>query len=139
LVHEAKKFLGDEPFLIEETLRDGNDSNNGVLFAAGERGYYWIQGIKKGRFMINVIVDSIEWANLQRFYHQWQNESPIIHVTYQLTKGGKPVTSHYLWKPPIEEETRNYPWLLEPLNGPWILADVMYKYSGKSYTPSLYI
>jgi hypothetical protein len=133
LVHEAKKFLGIEPFLIEESLRDGNDRNNGVLFAAGERGYYWIQGIKQGRFMVNVIVDTIEWNNFRHLTHQWQFESPTIHATYSLTKGGKHVTRKYQWGPPIDEETAKYPWLLEPLNGPWIMADIIHKYSGKSF------
>ncbi|MGY5865619.1 MAG: hypothetical protein RTV41_13535 [Candidatus Thorarchaeota archaeon] len=138
LVHEAKKFLGDEPFLIEDSLREANDRNNGVLFAAGKRGYYWVRGVKQGRFLVNVIVDSVEWDNLQCLTHQWQDENPFIYASYSLTKGGKNITSQYVWKPPINEETNHYPWLIEPLNGPWILADVMYKCSGKSFGPRFY-
>ncbi len=131
LVHEAKKFLGGEPFIIEESLRDGNDRKNGVLFAAGTRGYYLIRGKKQGRFMVDVSVDTVEWDNIHSVVYRWQDVYPIIHVTYSPTKGGKTITSQYFWSPPTINESDSYPWLLQPLNGPWIFADVMYKYSGK--------
>ena len=135
LVHEAKKFLGDSPFLLEESLRDGDDRENGVLLAAGMHGYYWIQGTKNGRFMSNVIVDSIEWTNVRCFAYQWQHVDPIIYSTYSLTKDGKNVTSRYLWSPPID--TDQYTWFHEPLNGPWILADIGHRYSGQPIPASL--
>ena len=125
LVHEAMKFLGDEPFLLEESLRDGNDRENGVLFAAGKQGYYWIQGKKQGRFMSDVIVDTIEWENVRCFTHLWHHDHPTIFATYSLTKGGNETTIEYQWSPTLNDNTRTFPWLLQPLNGPWILADVM--------------
>ena len=125
LVHEAVKFLGDEPFLIEESLRDGNDRENGVLFAAGKHGYYWIQGKKQGRFMSDVIVDTIEWENVRCFTHLWHHDHPTIFATYSLTKGGNETTIEYQWSPTLNDNTRTFPWLLQPLNGLWILADVM--------------
>ena len=129
LVHEAVKFLGNEPFLLEESLR-GNDKENGILFAAGTQGYFWIQGMKNGRFMSNVIVDTVEWNNIRCFSHCWQTESNIIFATYALTLGGWESTMEYQWSPLKNENTIQFPWLLQPLNGPWILADVMYKCSG---------
>jgi len=131
LVHEAVKILGSKPFLLEESLRDGTDKDNGVIFAAGKNGYFWIQGRKHGRFMSNVIVDIVEWANIRCFAHRWHNESAIIDATYTLTKDGKETTMAYQWSPSINDDTLQYPWLLQQLNGPWILADIMYKYSGK--------
>ncbi len=131
LIHEAVKFLGNEPFLLEESLRDGTDKDNGVLFAAGKKGYFWIQGKKQGRFISNVIVDTIEWANIRCFTHRWHNESAIINATYTLTKDGNETTKEYLWSPSTNDGTSKYPWLLQELNGPWILADILYKYSGK--------
>ncbi len=130
LVHEAVKFLGNEPFLIEESLR-GNDKENGILFAAGKQGYFWIQGTKNGRFMSNVIVDTVEWNNIRCFSHRWQIENDSIFATYTLTLGGSESTMEYQWSPLKNENTIQFPWLLQPLNGPWILADVMYKCSGK--------
>jgi len=130
LVHEAVKFLGYEPFLLEESLRDGNDKENGILFAAGTQGYYWIQGMKTGRFMKNVIVDTVEWDHIKCFVHQWQTEDDSILATYTLTKGGNVSLKKYQWNPPKNENTIQFPWLLQPLNGPWILADIMYKCSG---------
>ncbi len=130
LVHEAAKFLGDEPFLIEESLRSGNNKENGILFAAGSRGYYWIQGKKQGRFMTNVIIDTVEWENFRGFSHQWHRENGIIDVTYSLTKGGDVSTREYLWSPSINDDTIRYSWLMQELNGPLILTDVLNKYSG---------
>ena len=130
LVHEVVKFLGDEPFLLEESLRDGNDREIGVLFAAGTQGYYWVQGKKQGRFMSYVIVDTVEWENLRCLAHEWQRENAIINATYSLTKDGNVTTKEYLWSPSTDGDTHEYPWLLQELNGPWILADVFYKYSG---------
>ncbi len=130
LVHDAVKFLGNEPFLIEESLR-GNDKENGILFAAGKQGYFWIQGKKNGRFMSNVIVDTVEWNNIRCFSHRWQIENDSIFATYTLTLGGSESTMEYQWSPLKNENTIQFPWLLQPLNGPWILADVMYKCSGK--------
>jgi len=131
LVHEAVKFLGNEPFLLEESLRDGTDENNGVLFAAGQHGYFWIQGKKNGRFMTNIIVDTIEWDYIKCFAHCWQTEHSSIFATYTLTQDGSESRIQYQWSPLKNENTVQFPWLLQPLNGPWILADVMYKYSGK--------
>ena len=138
LVHEAWKFLGNEPFILEESLRAGNDNENGVLFAAGAQGYYWIQGNKQGRFMSNVIVDTVEWDNIRCFSRQWHNESAIFDATYTLIKDGNESTMQYQWCPPTNDDTLKHPWLLQRMNGIWILADVIYKYSGKplpaSYT-----
>ncbi len=131
LVHEALKFLGNEPFLLEESLRDGRDKESGVLFAAGTQGYYWIRGKKQGRFLSNVLVDMVEWENIRCFAHQWHRESDIINVTYSLTKDGNETTIEYLWSPISNVDTHEYPWLLQQLNGPWILADISFKYSGK--------
>jgi hypothetical protein len=131
LVHEAMKFLGSEPFILEESLRDGNDRENGVLFAAGKQGYYWILGKKRGRFMSNVIVDTVEWDNIRCFTYQWQSHEAIIDATYTPTRDGRESTMQYQWKPIVNDDTLHYPWLLQQLNGPWILADVMYKCSGK--------
>lgn len=142
LVIEASKFLGDEPFLLEESLRDGSDHENGALFAAGTLGYFWIQGRKQGRFMSSVIVDTVEWENFHGLAHQWQHESGVMNAIYSLTKGGRETIVSYLWKPAHDADSMQYPWLLQPHNGPWILADIMYKYSGKplpaSWYPSLY-
>jgi hypothetical protein len=129
LVHEATKFLGDGPFLLEESIRDGSDKDDGVLFAVGRKGYYWIQGKKQGRFMSNVVVNTVEWDNFQYLAHKWHNERVTIYTTYSLVKGGVLTTQEYLWGPPITDDTRRYPWLLQERNGPWILADVMMKYS----------
>lgn len=131
LVHEAVKFLGLEPFLLEESLRDGNDRENGILFAAGTHGYYWIQGKKQGRFMSHVVVDTVEWENVRCFVNPWHQEHPTIYATYSLTKDGKETMAEYQWSPLVDENTLQYPWLLQQLNGSWILADVMYKCSGK--------
>lgn len=131
MVHEAVKFLGSEPFLLEESLRDGNDKENGILFAAGKQGYYWIQGKKNGRFISNVIVDTVEWNHIRCFALRWQNESENIEATYSLTEDGRESTVQYQWTSTVNEDTLQFPWLLQLLNGPWILADVMYKYSGK--------
>lgn len=137
LVHEAIEFLGNEPFFLEESLRDGNDKENGVLFAAGTQGYFWIQGKKHGRFMSDVIVDTVEWNNIRCFSHCWQTENDCIFATYTLTLGGSESTMEYQWSPLKNENTIQFPWLLQPLNGPWILADVMYKHSGKPMPASL--
>jgi len=124
LVHEAVKFLGDDPFLIEESLRNGNDVENGALFAAGRQGYYWIQGKKQGRFISNVIVDTVEWENFRCFSHQWQRGTATITAIYSLTKDGALVTKEYLWCPMVNEDTRKYPWFLQEFNGPWIMSDI---------------
>jgi len=131
LVHEAVKFLGDNSFLLEESLRDGDDKENGVLFAAGLKGYFWIQGKKKGRYMSNVIVDTVEWNNIRCLALGWQNKAAKIQATYTLTEDGRDSTVLYQWAPTVNEDTLHYPWLLQPLNGSWILADIMYKFSGK--------
>jgi hypothetical protein len=131
LVHEVLKFLGNEPFILEESLRDGNDKENGVLFAAGAQGYFWVQGKKRGRFISNVVVDTVEWDNIRCFTHRWHSESAIIDTIYSLTKNGKKSTIKYQWSPPTNDDTLQYQWLLQQMNGPWILADVSYKCSGK--------
>ncbi|MHA2158240.1 MAG: hypothetical protein ACXABE_05040 [Candidatus Thorarchaeota archaeon] len=130
LVNEAKKFLGDEPFLLEDSLRAGENNTNGVLFAAGTLGYYWVQGKKSGRFLTNVIIDTVEWTHIKSVSHQWHKSDGIIDVTYSLTQNGRANTVQYQWCLPINNDTLNYHWLLEPLNGPWILADVAYRCSG---------
>lgn len=131
LVHEALKFLGTKPFLLEESLRDGADNENGVLFTAGKKGYFWIKGKKRGRFISNVIVDTVEWNHIRCFVHRWQNEAANIEATYSLTEDGRDSTVLYQWVPEVNDDTHQFPWLLQQLNGPWILADIMYKYSGK--------
>jgi hypothetical protein len=131
LVHEATKFLGDGPFLLEESLRDGTDRENGALFAAGTHGYYWVQGKKQGRYISNVIVDTTEWENIRCFVHQWHLDSPKILATYSPIKDGKAITTSYQWSPSVDEYTLRYPWLLQRLNGPWILADVALRCTGK--------
>ena len=134
LVFEAEKLLGSEPFIIEESLRDDDDKENGVLFAAGKQGYYWIQGKKQGRFMSNVIVDTVEWDNVRCIAHQWHHDPPLINVTFSLVQGGKETTKVYQWFPLVNDDTRQFPWLLQSLNGPYIFEDIVYKYSGK-YIP----
>jgi hypothetical protein len=124
LVHEASKFLGDEPFLLEESLRDENDRENGVLLAAGTQGYYWIQGKKQGRFMSNVIVDTVEWEYFRGFSYQWHREIPTIKAVYSLSRDGKLLTKEHRWCPTLNEDTSRYPWLLQEFNGPWIMSDI---------------
>jgi len=131
LVHEAVKLLGDDHFLLEESLRAGSDEANGILFAAGSNGYYWIQGRKQGRFMSNVIVDTVEWENITCFAYLWHLDHSVIYATYSLTRDGKETTIEYQWNPSKYEDTFQYPWLLQQWNGPWILGDISYKYSGK--------
>jgi hypothetical protein len=138
LVHEAAKFLGNEPFLLEESLRAGNDRENGVLFAAGKNGYYWIQGKKQGRFMSDVIVDTVEWENVRGFTYPWHRNDPTIYATYSLTKDGQEITVEYQWSPVVNDDTLQYPWLLQQLNGSLILADILNKYSGKPRLVSPY-
>ncbi|TFH06259.1 MAG: hypothetical protein E4H14_11180 [Candidatus Thorarchaeota archaeon] len=132
LVYEALKFLGSEPFLLEESLRDGDDRENGVLFAAGKNGYFWIQGKKRGRFMSNVIIDTVEWDNIGGIAHQWHKEPALINVVYSLVTDGKAFSKEYQWSPPVNTDTLKFPWLLQPRNGPYIFEDVVLKYSGKS-------
>ena len=129
LVPEARKFLGDKPFILEDCLRDGTDRENGFLFAAGKNGYYWIQGKKQGRFMTNVIVDTVEWDNFLCFVHQWNSTNANIFATYSLIKGGRQTIREYLWAPPTSDDVIEYPWLLQERNGPLILTDVWRKYS----------
>ena len=131
LHQKVLKFLGTQPFLLEESLRAGEDKENGILFAAGEQGYIWIEGIKKGRFMSNVLLDKVEWDNIKCFAHRWQNENAVIEVTYAIHRDGVELTMPHQWSPTANEDVFQYPWLLQPLNGPWILADIMYKWSGK--------
>ena len=129
LVQEAEEFLSTKPFIIEESLRAANDKENGILFAVGKRGYYWIQGMKIGRFMSNVIIDTVEWSNIQSISYRWNDENAIIDVTYSLTSNGKSSTTQYQWSPSANNETIQYPWLLQCMNGPWILADIISKHS----------
>ena len=138
LVHEAAKFLGDEPFLLEESLRDGDDRENGVLFAAGNKGYFWIRGKKQGRFLSNVIVDTVEWENVRCCVYQWHLAKSRFSVTYSLTKDGTNVTTQFLWNPPYNEDTSQYPWLLQQMNGPWIFTDIVYRHSGMPLSASLH-
>ena len=128
LYHEAKKFLGNDAFLLEESLRDGYDENNGILFAAGKQGYIWIRGRKKGRYLEDVLVDKVEWDNIKCFVHQWQEDDGQIKAVYTLQKGTKELVVPYVWSPRIDVSMQDYQWLLQKLNGPWIVADIMYKY-----------
>lgn len=125
------KFLGDTPFLLEESLRDGNDCGNGVLFAAGEHGYIWIRGKKDGRLMSDVMIETVEWDNIRCFANQWQKKNASIEATFSLHRDGKEATTQYQWNPTRNEEVLQYPWLIQSLNGPWILADLMYNHSEK--------
>ena len=129
LVHEATKFLGSNPFLLEESLRDGEDKENGILFAAGEKGYFSIQGKKDGRFMSNVVVDTVEWDNIRCIKHQWHYDPPLINVTFSLIQGGKETTMKYQWAPPPTDEILQFPWFLQSMNGPYIFEDIVYKYT----------
>ncbi|MFX1369491.1 MAG: hypothetical protein ACFFAY_12905 [Promethearchaeota archaeon] len=130
LWNEAKTFLGNSPFLLEESLRAGDDPTNGALFAAGEKGIIWIQGRKSGRFISNVLVDKLEWPNIKCLVYRWQLKKPIFEATYSLQKGMKDFKRNFIWNPPVNRDTTRYQWLLQKLNGPWILADLMYRYSG---------
>ncbi|MHA1494696.1 MAG: hypothetical protein ACTSRQ_11850 [Candidatus Thorarchaeota archaeon] len=135
LIHEAMEFLGAEPFILEDSLKDSKDKENGILFAVGERGYYWIRGKKTGRFMSDVIIDTIEWDNIKSFSYRWETQNAIIEVTYSLTSDGKASTTQYQWSPLVNDDTLHYPWLLQQMNGPWILADIISKYGreGESF------
>jgi len=137
LYHDAMKFLGSEPFLLEESLRDANDIDNGFLFAAGNQGYIWVQGKKNGRHIANVLVDKIEWNNITCAVHRWQAKDSRFDVVYTLQKEGRELTHHYKWNPPPNQDVLGHPWLLQQLNGPWILADIMYKYFGKPLLASM--
>ena len=131
LYHEAKKFLGDGAFLLEESLWDGNNATNGFLFAAGKQGYIWIQGKKNGRHIANVLVDKIEWDNIKCAVQRWQAQDQKFDVVYTLQKIGRELTHHYKWSPTLNPDVLEHPWLIQLLNGPWIFADIMYKYSGR--------
>jgi len=128
LVHEAEEFLGAEPFILEESLRHGNDKENGILLAVGTGGYFWIKGKKTGRFMSDVVVDTVEWENIRSLSSRWAAENALIEVTYSLTSDGKASTAQYQWYPLVNDETLQYPWLLQQMNGPWILADIFNKF-----------
>jgi len=129
LYHEAVKFLGDDAFLLEESLRDGENPEDGILFAAGVKGYILIRGKKSGRFMTDVLIDKVEWANIKALVYHWQNENSIMHMNYALQKGHRMKTVSYIWNPPCTKMNSSYRWLCEKNNGPWILADLMFKYS----------
>ena len=129
LLDEARKFLGDAPFFIEESLRDAADPHNGILLAVGKKGYIWIRGLKSGRFMTNVLVDKAEWSNIKGFVYRWQNAPPIIESTYSLQRGMKDYTIQYTWSPILNSDVRKQPWLVQRLNGPWILSDILNRYS----------
>ncbi len=133
LVPQAEEFLGDAPFILEESLRDGKDKENGILFAVGTRGYYWIKGKKTGRFMSNVTIDTVEWDNIRSFSSRWDNENAVIDVTYSLTSDGKASTTQYQWSPSVNSETLQHPWFLQCMNGPWILADIIHKYTNTAF------
>ncbi len=136
LHHEALKYLGTEAFLLEESLRDYNDTENGVLFAAGNKGIIWIRGIKKGRFMKNVLVETVDWENIKCITHQWQNLDNPMQVIYLLTKNGEDNQICVTWNPSINDDVMDYPWLIQSANGPWIIADLMYRYTGKTLRSS---
>ncbi len=138
LWNEAKKFLGNSPFLLEESLRAGDNPANGVLFAAGEKGIIWIQGLRSGRFISNVLVDKLEWSNIKCLVHRWQLKKSIFEATYSLQKGMKDFTLSFIWNLPVDRDTIRYQWLIQKLNGPWILADLMYRYSGSPMPASCF-
>ncbi len=127
LYHEAVKFLGVQAFLATESLKDGTQRENGVLFAAGNQGYIWIRGVKKGRFMTNVLVDKVEWEHIRCFAHRWQSNDSKILATYSLQKDTTELSASYVWSPLPGQDI--FQWVWQELNGPWILADLMYKYS----------
>lgn len=137
LVPRAMDFLGFQAVLIEETLREAGNIENGILFAAGQKGYYWVRGQKQGRFLSNVIVDTVEWNNVHAIGQRWRNEQPIIMVTYSQVSGGNPITMEYQWAPPINEETLQVPWSVEPSNGAYIFEDVVFKCTGRKMKLSI--
>ncbi len=128
LVPRAMEFLGPNAVLIEETLREAGNIENGILFAAGQKGYYWVRGQKQGRFLTNVVVNTVEWNNIQSISHRWENDVSIIIVNYSLVSGGKSNTVEYLWMPPINEETLLVPWYVQPSNGVYIFEDIVSRY-----------
>ncbi len=130
LYHEAAKFLGRRPFLIEESLRDCDDMDNGILFAAGEKGCIWVRGIKRGRFMKNVLVETIGWENIGCLVHQWQHPNDTMNFIYVLQQQGAEKYLCTSWNPTIYEDVMTFPWLIQSSNGPWIIADLMNRYSG---------
>ena len=81
--------------------------------------------------MSNVIVSIVEWDKIRCFTHRWHDETTVIDAIYTLTEAGKELTMKYQWSPSTTDDTIQYPWLLQEMNGPWILADVAYKCSGK--------
>jgi hypothetical protein len=131
LYHEAEKFLGNEPFLLEESLKDSTTIENGVLFAAGSKGYLWIQGKKNGRHMANVLVDKVEWENINYMAFQWQTKISAMLMNYSLQRGRSDKSVSYIWNPLLVETDLSYAWLFQQKNGPWIIADLMFKYSGQ--------
>jgi hypothetical protein len=136
LVARASNFLGTDPIFIEETLRDSEHKESGILLAAGKKGFFWVRGQKQGRFLTNVVVDTVEWSNIQVLESWWKNDSCLIVVTYSLVEGGKPITMEYQWVPPINDETLRVPWFIQSSNGPYIFEDIMYKYTGRTMSPA---
>jgi hypothetical protein len=135
LVTRALNFLGTDTVLIEETLRDADDKENGILFAAGQRGFFWVRGQKHDCFLTNVVVDTVEWNNIQFFGQRWADGLPLIIVTYSHTSKGKSITTEYQWNPPLNDETLRAPWFVQPANGPFIFEDIVYKYTGRTMSP----
>jgi len=131
LYQQARKYLGDAPFILEQSLRSAQQPENGVLFAAGKQGYIWVQGKKNGRYMQDILVDKVEWENIGGFIHQWHTDEMIIEAVYSLQKGREEVRVQYTWNPTKTTDSLDHLWLFQKLNGPWILADIVYKYSGK--------
>ena len=131
LYHQARKYLGDDPFILEQSLRSAQQPDNGVLFAAGEQGYIWVQGKKNGRYMQDILVDKVEWENIRGFIHQWHTDEKIIEAVYSLQKGREEVRVQYIWNPTKTADSLDLSWVFQKLNGPWILADIVYKYSSK--------
>lgn len=136
LYHEAARFLGADPFLLEESLRDADDLENGVLFAAGDKGCIWIRGFKRGRFMRDVRVERIEWQHIKCNVHQWQYSNDPMTIIYILQENGADKRLRVCWDPSIQSDSLEYPWLFHSANGPWILADLFQKYTGHSLRTS---
>ncbi|MBD3408302.1 MAG: hypothetical protein GF411_19420 [Candidatus Lokiarchaeota archaeon] len=136
LYYEGLKYLGPKPFLIEETVRIAEERENGVLFAAGKQGFIMIQGRKDGRFISDVLVDKIEWRNISSLSYEWQNEG-VFEVAYSLQQGAKEKLVRYVWSPTVNEDVREYHWLWQCLNGPWIIEDIFAAYSDGKFSQGI--
>ena len=130
LHHEPAQFLGEGYFVVEQCLRDGDNPENGVLFAAGLKGYYWIQGRKHGRFLQDVSVQQVEWDLITSVT---QDAEGIIQLVYRLHEDGRELQQSFQWAPPMSESTIQLPWVSQKLNGLMILKDIISRYTGKVF------